>query len=110
MLQEEHTLMIPRSGTISDLTQALQKKCNISDETMDKIQVYAGHNNKWYRGYSPDLQVHGIGDFLQVYAAVFPEDDSEKKITVFHFDKEPKNVHGHPFQFPVKEVCDHLNL
>ncbi|KAF2646636.1 cysteine proteinase [Massarina eburnea CBS 473.64] len=102
--EEEHTLMIPRTGVIADLTEALQKKCNISDEIMGKVQVYEAHNNKWFKALSPDFQIIGIGEYLALYAAVFPEDDTGKKISVFHYDKEPAKVHGHPFQFPVKEA------
>ncbi|KAF1954244.1 cysteine proteinase [Byssothecium circinans] len=101
--EEEHTLMIPRTGVIADLTEALQKKCNISNEVMEKVRVYEAHNNKWYKALNPDFQIMGIGEYLTLYAAVFPDDDSAKKISVFHFDKEPAKVHGHPFQFPLKE-------
>lgn len=96
--------MIPRTGNIGDLLEALQRKCNLEDETMANVQVYEAHNNKWYKGLNPDFQIMGIGEYLQVYVAAFPKIDSEKKISVFHFDKEPSKVHGIPFQFPLKEV------
>jgi ubiquitin carboxyl-terminal hydrolase 7 len=102
--EEEHTLMIPRTAHIADIVEALAKKANISDEVSEKVRVYEAHNSKFYKALSPDHQVMGIGEYLHLYAAVFPEDDSTKKISVFHFDKEPAKVHGVPFQFPIHEV------
>lgn len=96
--------MIPRSGHVSDLLEGLQKKANISDELMQKVRIYEAHNSKFYKELSPDYQIMGIGDYFTLYAAPFPEEESDKKITVFHFDREPAKVHGIPFQFPLKDV------
>jgi ubiquitin carboxyl-terminal hydrolase 7 len=101
----EHTLMIPRSGHISDLLEALQKKANISDEVMARVHVYEAHNSRFYKDLPPDYQIMGIGEYFAVYAALLPDLDTGKKISVFHFDKEPSKVHSIPFQFPLKEVC-----
>ncbi|KAF2269585.1 ubiquitin carboxyl-terminal hydrolase-like protein [Lojkania enalia] len=101
--EEEYTLMIPRAAHVSDLLEALQRKANIPDEVMKKVRIYEGHNNKFYKFLAPDYQILGIGEYLQLYACPFPDDDSPKKISVFHFDKEPMKVHGVPFQFPLKE-------
>lgn len=101
--------MIPRTGTIADVVEALQRKCNLDDETMANVQVYEAHNNKWYKTLNFDHPVLGIGEYLQLYIATFPKDDSEKKISVFHFDKEPSKLHGIPFQFPLKEVSAHMH-
>jgi ubiquitin carboxyl-terminal hydrolase 7 len=102
--EEDHTLMIPRTAQISDLVEALVRKANISEEIADKVRVYEAHNSKFYKTLNPDFQIMGIGEYLHLYAAAFPEDDSAKRISVFHFDKEPAKVHGIPFQFPLKEV------
>ena len=96
--------MIPRTAQVSDLLEALQKKANISDEVIQKVQVYEAHNSKFYKALPPDFGVMGIQDYLQLYAAAFPDDVSTKKISVFHFDKEPAKTHGIPFLFPLKEV------
>ncbi|KAF2703011.1 cysteine proteinase [Pleomassaria siparia CBS 279.74] len=101
--EEEYTLMIPRTALVSEILEALQKKANLSDEVMQNVQVYEAHNNKFYKTLAPDFGVMGIQDYLQLYAAVFPEEDSPRKIPVFHFDKEPSKVHGVPFVFPLKE-------
>ena len=97
--------MIPRTAVVSDLLEALQRKANLSDEVMEKVRVFEAHNNKFYKALAPDYGILGIHDYLTVYVAAWPEDDSTKKISVFHFDKEPAKVHGIPFMFPLKEVC-----
>jgi hypothetical protein len=104
IMQEEYQLMIPRSGSVSDLLEALQKKANISDEVFKNVHVYEAHNNKFYKDLPADYQIMGIGDYFTLYAAPFPEEPFDKKITVFHFDREPAKVHGIPFIFPLKEV------
>lgn len=96
--------MIPRNASIADVLETLQTKANISDEVIQKVRVFEAHNNKFYKALSPDFQVMGIGEYLQLYAAAFPEDESSKKITVFHYDKDVSKVHGIPFQFSLKEV------
>jgi ubiquitin carboxyl-terminal hydrolase 7 len=102
--EEDYTLMIPRTAQISDLIAALQSKANISDEVIDKVRVYEAHNSKFFKALYSDFQIMGIGEYLTLYAAAFPEIEGAKKIPVFHFDKEPSKVHGIPFQFPLKEV------
>jgi len=102
--EEDYTLMIPRTAQISDLLEALQKKANISDEVAEKVHVYEAQYNKFLKPLNSDFQIMGIGEYLTLYAAAFPEVESAKKIQVFHFDKEPAKVHGIPFQFPLKEV------
>ncbi|KAF2865809.1 hypothetical protein BDV95DRAFT_553981 [Massariosphaeria phaeospora] len=101
--EEEYTLMIPRTGVIQDLLEALQKKANISTEIMPSVKVFEAHNSRFYKSLSMDYQILGIGEYIHLYAAAFPEDDLPKKISVFHFDKEPAKVHGVPFQFSIKE-------
>ncbi|KAJ4293603.1 ubiquitin-specific protease ubp15 [Kalmusia sp. IMI 367209] len=101
--EDDYTLMIPRNADVSELLDALQQKAGISDEVMKKVRVYEAHNNKFYKSLSLDFQIMGIGEYLQLYAAAFPEDESSKKVTVFHFDKEVTKIHGIPFQFSLKE-------
>ena len=97
--------MVPRAAHISDLIEELAKKLNLSEEIASKVRIYEGHSSKFLKTLSPEFQIMGIGDYLTLYAAIFPEDDSSKKISVFHFDKEPLKAHGVPFQFPLREVC-----
>jgi ubiquitin carboxyl-terminal hydrolase 7 len=104
-MQEEHTLMVPKNAQVADLLAALQKKAGISDEVMSKVRAYEAHVNKFHKVLPPDHSVMSLYDYTSIYAAPFPEDDSSKKISVFHFDREPSKAHGVPFQFPLKEVC-----
>ena len=92
--EEEHTLMVPKNAQVSDLLEALQKKAGISDELM----------HKFHKSLPPDHSIMSLYDYTQIFVAPFPEDESPKKITVFHFDKEPSKPHGVPFQFSLKEV------
>jgi ubiquitin carboxyl-terminal hydrolase 7 len=96
--------MIPKSGQVSDLLEVLQKKANISDETMQKVQVYEAHMHKFHKALPPDYQIMSLYEYTQIYVAPFPEEESSKRILVFHFDKEPSKAHGVPFPFPLKEV------
>jgi ubiquitin carboxyl-terminal hydrolase 7 len=101
--------MIPRAGRISDLLESLQAKANIPDDVMKRVQVYEAHGNKWYKSLSPETAVMSISEYFTVYAAPAPEGaETDKMITVFHFDKEPAKVHGIPFKFPLIEVCSKL--
>ncbi|KAF1969777.1 cysteine proteinase [Bimuria novae-zelandiae CBS 107.79] len=101
--EEQYQLMIPRNSTIADVLEALQKKAGISDEVTKRMRVFEAHNNKFYKSLSLDFQIMGIQNYYQLYAWAPPEDDSPKKMTAFHYDKEVSKVHGIPFQFSVKE-------
>jgi ubiquitin carboxyl-terminal hydrolase 7 len=102
--EEEYTLMIPKNAHVSDLLESLQKKANISDETMQKVRVYEAHMHKYHKSLPVDYQIMSLSDYTQLYAASFPEEESSRKIMVFHFDREPSKAHGIPFPFTLKEV------
>jgi hypothetical protein len=97
--------MVPKNAQVADLLEALQKKASISDEVMPKVRAYEVHINRFHKVLPPDHSVMGLYDYTSIYVAPFPEDESSKKISVFHFDKEPSKAHGVPFQFALKEVC-----
>ena len=96
--------MIPKNAQLSDVLQALQKKANISDEVMSKVRAYEVHMHKFQKALPLDFPVMSLYDYTQVFVAPLPEDESTRKITVFHFDREPSKAHGIPFQFSLKEV------
>jgi ubiquitin carboxyl-terminal hydrolase 7 len=96
-------LMVPKNAQVSDLLEALQKKANISDEVMSKIRAYETHMHKFHKVLSPDHSILSLYDYTQIFVAPFPEEESLKKILVFHYDKEPSKPHGVPFQFSLKE-------
>ena len=96
--------MVPKNAQVSDLLEALQKKANISDETMQKVRAYEAHLHKFHKALPLDYQILSLHDYTQVYVAPYPDEDASKKITAFHFDKEPSKPHGVPFQLALKEV------
>ena len=102
--QEEHTLMVPKNAQVSDLLEALQKKAGISDEIMQNTRAYEAHMHKFHKVLPPDHSIMGLCDYTQIFVAPYSDDESAKKITVFHYDKEPSKPHGVPFQLSIKEV------
>lgn len=102
--EEDYQLMLPRAGRVSDLLEALQAKANISADVMKRVRIFEAHNHKWYKDLDPDVTILSIGEYFDVYACAFPEEESERSITVFHFDKEISRVHNIPFRFSLKEV------
>ncbi|KAF2276539.1 cysteine proteinase [Westerdykella ornata] len=101
--EEEYQLMLPKTGRITDLIESLQSKANISSDVAKRVRVYQAHNHKFMKELPMDFGIMSIGEYITVYAAPFPEGESDKMITVFHFDKEPNRLHGIPFRFPLKE-------
>jgi ubiquitin carboxyl-terminal hydrolase 7 len=108
--EEEHTLMIPKNAHVSDLLLALQKKANISDEVMPSVRVYESHLHKFHKSLPLDYQIISLYEYTQLYAVPLPEDESSRKILVFHFDREPSKAHGIPFPFSLKEVRSKAQL
>jgi ubiquitin carboxyl-terminal hydrolase 7 len=104
--EEEHTLMVPKNAQIADLLKSLQKKANISDETMARVRVYESSVHKFNKILQLETGVMNIYEYTQLYAAPYPEEESSKIISAFHFDREPGKPHGVPFQFALKEVSE----
>lgn len=100
--------MVPRNAQASDVLEELQKKANISNEVMSNVRLYEVHSNKFLKTLPSDYHLMTVNDYVSLFAAPFPEDDSSKTIPVFHFDKEPAKTHGVPFEIPLKEVCIYL--
>lgn len=102
--EEEYQLMLPRAGRVSELLEALQAKANISPDVMKRVRIFEAHNHKWYKDLDPEVTILSIGDYFDVYACAFPLEESERTISVFHFDKELSRLHSIPFRFSLKEV------
>lgn len=97
-------MMVPKNAQVSDLLEALQKKAGISDEIMQKTRAYEAHMHKFHKVLPPDHSIMSLYDYTQIFVAPYPDDESSKKLTAFHYDKEPSKPHGVPFQFSIKEV------
>lgn len=102
-------MLVPKTGTIDDLIQALVKKAQIPDEQEGgKIRVYETSSNRFYREPRREHPIMNLNEYTQIYAermsneeAVAPE---ENFIQVFHFQNEVNRVHGVPFKFLLVEV------
>lgn len=101
--EEEYTLMVPKAAQVSDLLQALQKKANISDDTISKVRVYETYAHKFHKPLPPEYQILNLYDYSQIYAVAIPEVEGGRRILAFHFDREQTKTHGVPFPFFLKE-------
>ncbi|PHH89821.1 hypothetical protein CDD83_5201 [Cordyceps sp. RAO-2017] len=101
-------LLVPKTGTIEDLIQALIKKAKVSDEADGgRIRVYESSSNRFYREPLREHPVLNLNDYTQIYAERVPDEelraDDKNFIQVFHFQNEVNRVHGVPFKFLLKE-------
>ena len=107
--QETFDVLVAKNGTVREIICALEKKANLSEEFVSKIRLYEAHNCKFYKALSEEYSVAGITDFVTLYAEAIPDEElnmapKDRRISVFHFDKEPNKPHGVPFQFIIKPV------
>ncbi|OAQ77587.1 ubiquitin C-terminal hydrolase [Purpureocillium lilacinum] len=101
-------LLVPKTGTVEDVVQALIKKAQIPDEAEGgPIRIYEASTNRFYREPSRDSSVSNLNDYTQIYAERVPADevgvDENQFIHVFHFQNEVNRSHGIPFKFLLKE-------
>ncbi|KAF5015032.1 hypothetical protein F66182_13783, partial [Fusarium sp. NRRL 66182] len=102
-----YELLVPRTGTVSDVLAALQKKADIDDESMHAVRIYEAQNGKLHKELRHDLTITGLNEYVSLYAEKIPEEElnmqgDERLITAFNFDREPTKSHGIPFKFVVK--------
>lgn len=106
--KEEITeLLVPKTGTIADILDALQKKLNLSDEDAQKVRIYEGHGGRIYKELLDDSAVSAINDYVTLYAEKTPEEElnageNDHAVHCIHFDKEPGKPYGVPFKFILK--------
>ncbi len=106
--QDHFDLLVPKTGTVEDVVQALIKKAQIPDEAEGgPIRIYEASTNRFYREPSRDSSVSNLNDYTQIYAERVPADevgvDENQFIHVFHFQNEVNRSHGIPFKFLLKE-------
>ncbi|KID87115.1 Peptidase C19, ubiquitin carboxyl-terminal hydrolase 2 [Metarhizium guizhouense ARSEF 977] len=107
--REDHfDLLVPKTGTIDDLIQALVKKAQIPDEQEGgKIRVYETSSNRFYREPRREHPIMNLNEYTQIYAERMPNEEAvapeENFIQVFHFQNEVNRVHGVPFKFLLVE-------
>lgn len=102
-------VLVPKSGTVGDLLDALQKKLNLSEESIHNLRLIESHQSKIYRELTTDMSLTTINEFVTIYAEQIPEEErdadpeTDRAVYAFHFDKEPARVHNVPFKFIVKD-------
>jgi ubiquitin carboxyl-terminal hydrolase 7 len=106
--EEPFDLLVPKTGVIEDLIQALVKKAQITDESEGgRIRVYETSSHKFYREPPRDHPVMNLNDYTQIYAERIPDEEVAAEdlnfIHVFHFQNEVSRLHGVPFKFPIIE-------
>ncbi|KAF4120217.1 ubiquitin carboxyl-terminal hydrolase 7 [Geosmithia morbida] len=106
--EEQYDVLVPKSGTIEDLIQALIKKAQLPDETESgRIRVYEASSNRVCREPPRENAVSNLSDYTQIYAERVPEEEvgaeENNFIQVFHFQNEVNRTHGAPFRFLLVE-------
>lgn len=102
-------MLVPKTGTVEDLIEALIKKAHISSEDEGgRIRVYETSSNRFYREPVREHPVMNLNDFTQLYAERVPQDEAVAEdgnfIQVFHFQNDVSRFHGVPFKFLLIEV------
>ncbi|KAK5144249.1 hypothetical protein LTR04_001636, partial [Oleoguttula sp. CCFEE 6159] len=105
--EDTYDILVPKQGTIEDLSISLQRKANLSDDTMANIRVYEVHLGKVYKILSPTYSVASCNEFYTVYAERIPEEElqaeeGDRLVGCMHYEKEINKPHGVPFNFLVK--------
>jgi ubiquitin carboxyl-terminal hydrolase 7 len=104
-------VLVPKTGTVEDVIQALIKKAQIEDESeAGRIRLYETSAHRFYREPPRDHPVMNLNEYAQIFAERLPADEREADetypfIPVFHFQNEPNRAHGVPFKFLMVEVC-----
>lgn len=114
MKEEPYEILVPKNGTVEDITRGLQKKAELSDDMVDKIRVFEAHGGKLHRLCLSNYPVSNLTDYTQLYMEPTPPEDfqpqeDEGLIAAFHFDKDVSKAHGVPFIFLLKQVSTFLS-
>lgn len=109
LVQELIEVLVPKSGTASDIVAGLIKKGQLEDEaTAGPIRLFETHSNRIHRELSRASPISNITDYVQLVAERCPQDEIDANpndfIYAFHFHHEPSKSHGIPFKFRVIEV------
>jgi len=115
----QYKVTCPKSGFISDLTQALSKLVNVPANCLTATDVYS---NRFHKIFSPGDQLSNImeKDDVFIYEVADPEDKNQMTVPVYLRQKKhnsgysPTSLFGQPFlfSFPVglteEGLYDHL--
>ncbi|CAG1983299.1 unnamed protein product [Fusarium graminearum] len=106
--EDTYDLLVPKTGTMDDLVEALIKKAQISGEAESgRIRIYETSSNRFYREPPRDHPVINLNEYATVYAERVPQEevsaDDNQFVQVFHYQNDVSRVHGVPFKFLVIE-------
>jgi ubiquitin carboxyl-terminal hydrolase 7 len=106
--EDTYDLLVPKTGTMEDLVEALIKKAQISGEAeKGRIRIYETSSNRFYREPPREHPVINLNEYATVYAERVPEEeinaDDSQFVQVFHYQNDVSRVHGVPFKFLVIE-------
>lgn len=102
-------MLVPKTGTIEDLVEALIKKAQIPSEAEGgRIRIYETSSNRFYREPLREHPVINLNEYATIYAERVPQEeanaDDNQFVHVFHYQNDVSRVHGVPFKFLVIEV------
>ncbi|WZH44968.1 Ubiquitin thiolesterase [Fusarium acuminatum] len=105
---DTYDLLVPKTGTIEDLVEALIKKAQIPSEAEGgRLRIYETSSNRFYREPLREHPVINLNEYATIYAERVPQEElnaDESQFTyAFHFQNDVSRVHGVPFKFLVVE-------
>lgn len=102
--------MVPKQGSIGDITPTLQKRASLPDEIVEQIRYFEAHSGKVYKILPQAYAVANMNEFMTIYAERTPEEElhldresNDRSILCFQYEKEPSKYHGVPFIFLMKD-------
>ena len=101
-------ILVSKLGNVEDAINLMVAKLQLSANVARTIRLYEAHSNKFHRVLDNTLPVHAIPEYMTIYAEVLSDVDtrqseSDREISVIHFQKDPSRIHGIPFRFLLKE-------
>lgn len=101
-------ILVPKNGNVEDAINLLAAKLQLSANVTPNIRIYESHSNKYYKEFEDVQPVAGIQDYMVLYAEIVSEADqreseTDREITVMHFQREPSRSHGIPFKFFLRD-------
>ncbi|PSK36766.1 hypothetical protein B9Z65_1949 [Elsinoe australis] len=108
--EEQHDILVPKSGTMSDVLPVLAKKASIPDDKLEQVRFLEATSGKIQKLITSNVPVANMNEFSTVYAEITPEEEAsiaddapDRLACAFHYEKDPSKTHNIPFVFLLKE-------
>lgn len=103
--------MVPKTGVVSDIPSALATKAPalFPPEILDILRLYEAQAGRIYRELPPTASVGPLSEWTTIYAQPVPpelveaQNEDERAVSCFHFDRETSKTHSVPFRFVVRK-------